>query len=153
MCQKIRNYSFLTFSIASQQQIAVFGIRTYNWSAFVKVYFGRYFLTGIFCPGTFCSVYIVPGMYCLCLARRVSISTRAPVQSLTIGNQTRTHTYIISHSSLWRTPVTEIWYLFYRTGRVNLMSECMTEINLWSGWDSNQQPLISILPLSNRVFF
>ena len=37
-----------------------------------------------------------PCGYCLCLAGRVSFSTRAPVQSLTTANQRRTQTRILS---------------------------------------------------------
>ena len=51
-------------------------------------------------------------VYCLCLAGRVSFSTRAPEQSLTTANQRRTWTRILSSSFMWRTPATESRYSF-----------------------------------------
>ena len=56
---------------------------------------------------------------CLCLAGRVSFSTRAPVQSLTTANQRRTYTCIFSHSSMRRTSATGTRYSFYQFGWVN----------------------------------
>ena len=51
---------FLRSSIPSQQQVAISGTRTCNWSAIDKVYFVRYILSGIFCPVHFVR-YILSG--------------------------------------------------------------------------------------------
>ena len=57
--------------------------------------------TGVWCS----DVGICDSRVCtvLCLAGRVSFSTRVPVQSLTTANQRRTYTRILSPISIWRT--------------------------------------------------
>ena len=94
-------------------------------------------------------------VYCLCLAGRVSFSTRAPVQSLTTANHKRTLTRILSPSSMWRTPATESQYSFYRMGWVNPESERTTEIKFpsWVGfvpttsWSTVQRVTTELSPL------
>ena len=90
-------------------------------------------------------------VYNLCLSRRVSFSTSAPMQLLTTAKHRRTETSILNPSSMWKTQATESRYSFYRIGRVNPESERTTEINFCHWWNLNQQYFhlqSSVLPLS-----
>ena len=78
-----------------------------------------------------------PYVYYLCILGLVSISIRAPLQSLTTDNQRRTWTRILSPSSMWRIPATESRYSFYRMSWVNPNSEHTTEMEYlpWVGFE------------------
>ena len=80
-------------------------------------------LTGVWYGDVGC-----PFVYCLCLARQILFSTRAPVESLTTANQRRAYIRIVSPSSMWRTLATESWFSFSQNGWVNPESDCTTEI-------------------------
>ena len=81
-------------------------------------------------------------MYCLCLARRISVSTRAQVQSLLTTNQQRTQISILRLSI-------KSLYSFYRMFWVNPERERTTEFNIYRGRDLNPQ-LLDINKLNSR---